>query len=201
MPNKSQHHERDEYFRKIAETRERELELVREHLGLFIENTELILSRPEYFNITTDAAYLGLMVGFYWRIPLGVLVMLWKEGKLMTTCPQCQGKTYVLSVHGSSGSGVNMFAGICEKCASIVRGSLASFPEFWQALLRMREKYPPRKPQPPVRTKRFLWGEGIVGVPAGYVDNHEEKMGTPLELQDIVLVLLTRQLKSKEQKK
>ncbi|WP_045221547.1 hypothetical protein [Desulfonatronum thioautotrophicum] len=192
MPNKSQHHERDEYFRKIAETRERELELVREHLGLFIENTELILSRPEYFNITTDAAYLGLMVGFYWRIPLGVLVMLWKEGKLMTTCPQCQGKTYVLSVNGSSGSGVNMFAGICEKSASIIRGSLASFPEFWHVLLRMREKYPPRKPQPSVRTKRFSWGEGIVDEPAFHADKHNEPEFIPLDLQDVIPILLSR---------
>ncbi|PTN39108.1 hypothetical protein [Desulfonatronum sp. SC1] len=171
MPNKSQHHERDEYFRKIAQKRERELELIREHLGLFIENTDFILSRPEYFNITSDAAYLGLMVGFYWRIPLGVLLMLWQEQKMIATCPKCQGKVYVLSAHGSSGSGVNKFTGICIKCTSIIRGSLASFPEFWHVLLRMREKYPPRKPQLPVRTKRFSWVEGIVDESASHADN------------------------------
>ncbi len=193
MPNKSQHQERDEYFRKIAETRERELELIREHLGLFIENTELILSRPEHFNITSDAAYLGLMVGFYWRIPVGVLLMLWQEGKLIATCPKCQGKVYVLSAHGSSGSGVNTFTGICSKCKSIIRGSLASFPEFWHVLLRMREKYPPRKPQPPVRTKRFSWGEGIVDEPTSHPGYLTKEDGISIELQDLIPILLIKQ--------
>jgi len=59
MPTKSQHHAHDEYFRKIAKKRERELKLIRKHLGLFLENSELILSRPEYFNITSDAALLA----------------------------------------------------------------------------------------------------------------------------------------------
>lgn len=198
MSKMSQHQERDEYLRKIAQTRKHELELFREHLGLFIENSELIQSRPEYFNITSDAAYLGLMVGFYWRIPLGVLLILWKEGELIITCPECQGKAYVLSAHGSSGSGVNQFTGICGECATIVRGTLASFPEFWHALLRMREKYPPRKPQPPVRTKRFSWKEGIVDKPDCHVDRHKKAEVFPVKLQDIIPILFSRQSVTKE---
>jgi hypothetical protein len=201
MPTKSQHHAHDEYFRKIAKKRERELKLIRKHLGLFLENSELILSRPEYFNITSDAAYLGLMVGFYWRIPFGVLLMLWQEEKLIATCPKCQKKAYVLSAHGSTGSGMNSFTGICSKCESIIRGSLASFPEFWHVLLRMREKYPPRKPQPPVRTKRFSWEEGIVDEPVCHGDNHKQPQGIPVELQDIIPILLSRQPETKEQRK
>ncbi|GAB6059050.1 hypothetical protein [Desulfonatronum parangueonense] len=164
MSNTRQHHQFDEYCRKIAQSRERDLELIRENLGLFIENTEYILSRPEYFNITSDAAYLGLIVGLYWQIPLGVLLMLWQEEKLVTTCPECREKAYIINAHGSSGSGVNRFTGICGKCTSIFRGSLASFPELWHVLLRMREKYPSCKPQTPLSTKRFSWKEGVVEV-------------------------------------
>lgn len=145
------------------ETRD-ELEMLRDNLDRILEQADIILETPEKFHCLLHAAHFGLTTGPNWQIPLGVLILLWREGKLITTCPHCAGKTHILRAGGSPFSGANTSTGICINCKEIVTGRLADFPDVWQPLLEMRTKYRNYQKVLRKRTRVFSWKEGVSGV-------------------------------------
>ena len=72
-----------------------------ENFEIIEQNFELILENKKYFYTELYNAYLSLAFIKGGYIPLGVLVLLWKEEKLIGTCPDCKGKVYIIGVGGS----------------------------------------------------------------------------------------------------
>jgi hypothetical protein len=145
------------------EERRLELEMVRDNLDRILEQADTILETPEKFHCLLHAAHLGLVTGPSWQIPLGVLLLLWKDGKLITICPHCAGNTHILGAGGSPLSGANTFTGICVNCREIVTGRLADFSNVWHPLLNMRAKYRNYQKVLRRRTRVFSWKAGLVG--------------------------------------
>ncbi len=119
----------------------RELEMVRDNLEKLLQQATTIIDTPEKFYCCLHSAYLGLTIGPYWQIPLGVLILLWQDGKMTSTCPHCSGKVYILGAGGSPLSGSHKYHGICIDCREIISERLTGFAEIWQPLLDMRKKY------------------------------------------------------------
>ncbi len=163
------------------EERRLELKMVRDNLDRILEQADTILETPEKFHCLLHAAHFGLTTGPNWQIPLGVLLLLWQDGKLITTCLHCAGKTHIVGAWGSPLSGANTFTGICINCKEIVSGGLADFSCVWQPLLNMRTKYRNYQKKLRRRTRVFSWKEGVSGVETPEVVLQNAVQGVSLE--------------------
>ena len=79
------------------------MQLFCDNLYLILDNANLVVEKPEFFYIRYSwmligAAYIGAKY-----IPLGVLLKLWRSGRWIGQCPNCEGRAYIFDAGGSPG--------------------------------------------------------------------------------------------------
>jgi hypothetical protein len=91
--------------------------LLREHFAVILENLDLILDTPRYFFCLLRSAWFScLWVYGGGRIPLGVLALLWNEGKMLYSCPSCGFRLHAVGLTGSILTGIRSARGFCAGC-------------------------------------------------------------------------------------
>ena len=126
-------------------------------------HTQFIISTPEYFHILMKNLIVGstLTGGDY--VPLGVWLLLWKEGCLIPRCPQCDAEAYIFQAGGSLLSGGNSYTALCPACAKTFYGSVPSFSSLFFPVREKKEEYPNKVKILIRETQRFSWSKGIEG--------------------------------------
>jgi hypothetical protein len=103
--------------RKPRRAQEIEDGLLREHFAVILENLDRILDTPRYFFCLLRSAWFScLWVYGGGRIPLGVLALLWNEGKMVYDCPSCGFRLHAVGLTGSILTGVRSAWGFCAGC-------------------------------------------------------------------------------------
>lgn len=115
--------------------------LLLQSFGLLREHADTIINTPAYSFCSPRIVRLALFYIGGGRVPLGALLQLWQEGKLIETCPVCSGEIYLFSAGGSPLSGMNAWSGICPSCNRIHIGKSDYFPKIWQPMQGMIDKY------------------------------------------------------------
>ena len=87
-------------------------------ISLILEHQEKIISCPDYFfcplsfaNCTVCSRFANLLVA---PLRLGHIIVGWRHGNLVESCPQCQGKCLVTSFGGHNG--IYWWRGLCLQC-------------------------------------------------------------------------------------
>ena len=102
---------------ELQRTREIEDEIFRHYFPTILANFETILETPRYFFCRLESAWLSsLWIYRGGPIPLGVLVLLWEECKMVYDCASCDSRVYAVGIRGSILSGSGYFWGLCERC-------------------------------------------------------------------------------------
>ena len=141
-----------------------ESRLFRESLPVILANADRILATPRYFFCQLDSAYMSSLWWFRGGgpIPLGVLLLLWRKGKMIFECPDCRGLLHAVGISGSMLSGCGSAWGPCLDCGEekFARGQMG---DTMLAVGPMLSEY---RNEPVVqRGKRpsFDWKDGLVG--------------------------------------
>ena len=144
-----------------AARRQEEKDLIVQNFRLIYENAELIINTPEYFFCELETARLGLFYIGGGKLPLGVLLLLWKEGKFKDKCSVCGHDVYVCAASGSPLSGSFTWWGVCENCAQPIYFKRSGFR--WTPVYEKMKEYKNEaiieKGQEPI----FSWSQGVVG--------------------------------------
>lgn len=86
-------------------------------IPLLARNWHLFRKYPKLYNIPIDFVYFGdFFTSIPWEpqyhnVPLGGLVAAWKTEACQLTCPECQGKAYLVPQHVYDG---HFFCGCCD---------------------------------------------------------------------------------------
>jgi hypothetical protein len=97
-----------------------EAEILARNLDLVLENSGRILDKPEWFQCRLESAYLA-----YWGggdIPLGALLLLWQEGKMLAVCEKCGSKVHLLGLGSTPFGSKQGCWGICRGCGEWFNG-------------------------------------------------------------------------------
>jgi hypothetical protein len=93
------------------DSRLKEMESLRRGLALILRNLDRILRTPRFFFCQLQSAHSWTFwFGPSGPIPLGVLVLLWEDGKMIHGCPECGGGSF---------SGGDIW-GLCADCGYTV---------------------------------------------------------------------------------
>lgn len=92
----------------------KEDELFAKNLNLLLANSSRILARPEWFHCRMESAYLAWFGGG--SIPLGVLLLLWSEGKMTAGCPGCGAKVHLVGMSSTPLGSSKKCWGVCAGC-------------------------------------------------------------------------------------
>jgi hypothetical protein len=145
-----------------AESRRNEMEILRRGFPLVLRNLDRILRTPRFFFCQLQSAYSWtLWFGPSGPIPLGVLALLWENGKMMHGCPECGGRLYAVGVGGSFSAGDAW--GLCADCSYNGKAISRSWHEGFFAVARLLPLY---KNEPIIeygKRPRFDWKYGLVG--------------------------------------
>ncbi|MGD9683772.1 MAG: hypothetical protein AB7W16_21615 [Candidatus Obscuribacterales bacterium] len=116
------------------------------HLSLILERRDEILQIPEYFFCSLSFSWCSWpYLGGDGPLPLGYLIVGWRDGWLKETCPDCGSAVYLICFGGSPLSGSNGWTGICSICQVIksTRGaSPDSFRKRFQSVIDLRRAFP-----------------------------------------------------------
>ncbi|QEN03322.1 hypothetical protein EW093_00905 [Thiospirochaeta perfilievii] len=126
------------YVKKISSV----VTILIENLELFIDNLDLILSTPEYYQIPIEHSFAGAAyIRNLGRVNLflGDLLTLWTNDKWTTDCECCSGKIYVISVGGSPLSGRGSATGYCSSCSRVVL-NITSFSNYYSSAVNTLPK-------------------------------------------------------------
>jgi hypothetical protein len=75
------------------ESRRKKMEILRRGFSLVLRNPDRILKTPRFLFCQLQSAYSWtLWFGPSGPIPLGVLALLWEDGKMIYACPECGGR-------------------------------------------------------------------------------------------------------------
>ncbi|MFY9550344.1 MAG: hypothetical protein WAU32_04275 [Thermoanaerobaculia bacterium] len=138
--------------------------LLREYLPLILSNADLILGTPRYFFCQLWTAYMSSLWVFRGGgpIPLGVLIGLWGEGKLLYDCPSCGLRLHVTGLRGSALQKFGAVWGYCAGCGWQKVSPAPCHDDMMAigSMLRFHRNEPviEKGKQP-----RFDWKEGLVG--------------------------------------
>lgn len=123
-----------------------ENDLFIQNFQLIYDNAELIINTPEYFHCECKTAYLSTFyIGRGGKIPLGSLLLLWREGKLKEKCPSCGSDVFVFGEGGSPLSGAYSWWGFCPQCAIERYGTGNAFR--WQPIYEQIEEHSSKPPR------------------------------------------------------
>ena len=130
----------------------RHLEILREHLPLFLEHAQAILTNPSLRDSPVACAAIGgTYIGGITDITLGGLLAAWEQGLLRCPCPRCGDTLYIHILVGSPLSGGHALRGVCTACRQAVSGHLPEDPSFSEVLIpaiRFLRGCTPRCPEP-----------------------------------------------------
>lgn len=139
-------------------------ELLREHFAVILENLDRILETPRYFFCQLRSAWFScLWVYGGGPIPLGVLALLWNEGKMVYDCPSCGFRLHAVGLSGSALTGVRSAWGFCAGCSQ--RQILAS-PSGHSNLMALGELVGIHRNEPVIEKGThpvFDWKDGLKG--------------------------------------
>lgn len=152
--------------KKSKAEHEDDFKLFADNFKLIWKYEDLIIRTQEYFYIILQKLEFGTMItgGFY--ISLGILLLLWKEGKLLSRCPQCRCRAYIYWAGGSGLSAGNVYFALCPECITFFKGSVEKFgTEILSPVLEKKNAYPNKRHITVRRTQWFSWGKGLMGQP------------------------------------
>jgi hypothetical protein len=112
-----------------------------DNLKLIIDNSEILLNEKRFFYIESEISLVGTTITGGLMIPLGCLLLLWKESNMKETCPDCNQDAYVINTVGSALSGSNHWRGYCFHCDKTVSGSSESFWKIWVPAYNLSREY------------------------------------------------------------
>jgi hypothetical protein len=145
-----------------AKSQRKEIEILWRGFPLILGNLDRILRTPRFFFCQLQSAYSWTFwFGPSGPIPLGVLVLLWKTGKMIYRCPECGGRFHAVGVGGSF-SGGDVW-GLCADCGYSGKFSSRSWLEGFLAAARLLPLY---RNEPIIeygKRPRFDWKDGLVG--------------------------------------
>ena len=110
-------------WQAIRQRQAEQREFFRLHFHLVLENAQKILDSPRYCNVVLLESYVAApYAAGSGPIPIGVLLEMWMDRKLIVPCPQCNGRAYILG--GGSGclGGARICHGLCIDCSRFVKG-------------------------------------------------------------------------------
>jgi hypothetical protein len=125
----------------------------------------LIIKTPEYFYILLEGFHVGTSITGISYIPIGGLLLLWRDEELICQCPECDGKAYIFQAGGSILSGNHSFTAICPECLRCFCDKASSFQEIYFPIFSKLKKYPNKRIIFKRKTQGFSWGQGLVGKP------------------------------------
>lgn len=130
---------------EAAKIKNEENDLFVQNFRLIYKSADKIISTPEYFHCECKTAYLSTFyIGRGGKIPLGVLLLLWREAKLIEKCPTCGKAVFVFGEGGSPLSGAYSWWGFCPECDRERYGTGDAFR--WQPIYEQIKKHS-SKPQ------------------------------------------------------
>ncbi len=146
------------------ESRQKELELFREHFDLILKYADLIISTPRYFHSYLENSNIGLMyIGGYYA-PMGVLLQLWKNNEFVDECDLCNGQLYLFHGGGSPLSGSNKCQGICKECKTLSQKRLSDVEPLATALKHIKNNLNYQLIQQ-TKGEVFSFKDGLTGKP------------------------------------
>jgi len=148
-----------------AEERKKEMEYLCRNFGIILKNFNTVLENENYFFCEIGNAFLSMpYIAAGGHIPLGVLVLLWKEGNLIRKCPSCDGKLYVMGCGGSPLSGSCNWWGICCTCREEKsQEGDSGFSSFFVPVHRMMKRYLNESIIQKGKRQYFSWKDGLAG--------------------------------------
>ncbi len=159
MQNKHQNSNSDQDLTSLLNDEE----ILSHNLQAILDNAEIILSTPEFFYCQPEMAHLGVCWIGGGPIPLGVLVKLWKDGKLILTCPHCNGSLYVFQAGGSPLSGRNSCRGCCIACNESYSVFTKQFGGLWHPIIELMKRHENKPEILKGKHPVFSWSKGLVG--------------------------------------
>lgn len=174
-----------------SEERREEGALLYEHLQLILDHTDEILGTERYFYCYPGNAFLSLAYLGGGQIPLGALLLLWRDGEMLDACEECGGVVHIIGAGGSPLSGSHSWWGGCPRCGERRTGHRERFSTLWPPAFKMIRKY---KNEPVIkRGKRpkFSWSKGLVG------ERTPDEVIKP-RIEGVSVATLVRELKQKD---
>lgn len=138
-----------------------ETNLIVQNFRLIYDNAEEIIKTPEYFYCQLESSRIGSMHIGCERLPLGVLLLLWKEGNFISKCTLCGHDVYNIGGFGNVFSGWFTWWGVCEECVQEIsfEGHGFRFSTAYAKGGEFRNEAIIEKGKEPI----FSWSKGVVG--------------------------------------
>jgi hypothetical protein len=148
---------------KTEAEQEQEFKMFVSNFRLIQKYADFIIGTPEYFHILMKNLLVGSMLTGGNYVPLGVWLLLWKEGLMISCCPQCAAEAYIFKAGGSLLSGGNSYTALCPACTKTFHGSVPSFSSLFFPVKEKKEGYPNKVKILIRETQCFSWGKGLEG--------------------------------------
>ena len=175
---------------KTRQVRGVENDLLRQHLSVILANADQVLDTPRYFFCQPTMAFMSSLwlFGGGGPIALGVLIVLWEEGRLPYDCPSCGFRFHAVGLSGSAFQEVGTVWGFCCGCGQSQRVRFAPCHADMMAIgnsLRICRNEPliEKGSQP-----RFDWKKGITG--ESTPDKVIIPAVEPVDLRTLIVILI-----------
>ncbi len=119
-----------------------EMEMFIDNIELIISHVDTIISRKELFYTELSFGHISTTLTGTEVLPIGVLVLLWRNREFLASCSVCGGKVYIVCAAGSPLSGSHQYTGICPVCKKVVYGSKRTFRELYGPVHEIAKIYP-----------------------------------------------------------
>jgi len=131
---------------KEVEDQDGVLRLLCENFQLFQTYSQHIQSQPHLFFCQVPRAMIHASWIPNYEVPLGILLMLWDDGKWLLPCPECYGVLYLIGGGGSVMSGWNRCWGICLVCGLQYAEARSFLQDIYKPAARLLETYGDNRP-------------------------------------------------------
>ena len=148
---------------KTEAEQKQEFKLFVSNFRLLQQYADFIIGTPEYFHILLKDLIVGSMLTGGNYAPLGVWLLLWKEGLMISCCPQCAAEAYIFKAGGSLLSGGNSYTALCPACTKTFYGSVPSFGSLFFPVREKKAEYPNKVKILIRETQGFSWSKGLEG--------------------------------------